>query len=54
MSIETKRALREWAYRRDALLFFQHDIAIPAGRIRPDGEGWRVEPAASLAQELHS
>ena len=54
VSIETKRALRELAYRRDALLFFQHDIAIPAGRIRPDGEGWRVEPAASLAQELHS
>jgi glyoxylase-like metal-dependent hydrolase (beta-lactamase superfamily II) len=41
-SIETKRALRDWAWRRNALLFFQHDIAIPAGRIRPEGDGWRV------------
>ncbi len=45
VSIETKRALRDWAFRRNALLFFQHDI-IPAGRIRPDGNGWRVEPVA--------
>ena len=32
-SIETKRAFRDWAWRRDALLFFQHDIAVPAGRL---------------------
>ena len=42
-SIETKRALRDWAWRRDALLFFQHDIAVPAGRLRVEGENWRVE-----------
>lgn len=42
-SIETKRALRDWAWRRDALLFFQHDMAIPAGRLRLEGENWRVE-----------
>ncbi len=44
VSIETKRALREWAWRRDALLFFQHDINVPAGRLRKDGAEWRVEP----------
>ncbi|MCX6031328.1 MAG: MBL fold metallo-hydrolase [Chloroflexi bacterium] len=43
VSMETKRSLRDWAFRRDALLFFQHDVAIPAGRIHPDGDGWRVE-----------
>lgn len=42
-SIETKRALRDWAWRRDALLFFQHDMVIPAGRLRLEGESWRVE-----------
>ncbi|MEJ5198280.1 MAG: MBL fold metallo-hydrolase [Anaerolineae bacterium] len=54
VSIETKRALREWAWRRDALLFFQHDIATPAGRLRREdgsdaerGPLWRVEPATT-------
>lgn len=45
VSIETKRSLRDWAWRRDALLFFQHDMAVPAGRLRRDGENWRVEAA---------
>ena len=31
-SMETKRALRDWAWRQNALLFFQHDSAMPAGR----------------------
>lgn len=44
VSIETKRALREWAWRRNALLFFQHDIKVPAGRLRREGDEWRVEP----------
>jgi glyoxylase-like metal-dependent hydrolase (beta-lactamase superfamily II) len=43
VSMETKRSLRDWAWRRNALLFFQHDSAIPAGRLRVDGENWRVE-----------
>jgi glyoxylase-like metal-dependent hydrolase (beta-lactamase superfamily II) len=47
-SIETKRALRDWAWRRDALLFFQHDIAVPAGRLRVEGENWRVEVVGAL------
>ena len=42
-SIETKRALRDWAWRRDALLFFQHDTEVVAGRLRREGDNWRVE-----------
>jgi glyoxylase-like metal-dependent hydrolase (beta-lactamase superfamily II) len=49
-SIETKRALRDWAWRRDALLFFQHDIAVPAGRLRVEGENWRVEAVSEVAR----
>jgi glyoxylase-like metal-dependent hydrolase (beta-lactamase superfamily II) len=44
VSMETKRSLRDWAFHREALLFFQHDVAVPAGRLRRDGENWRVEP----------
>ncbi|PKO23316.1 MAG: hypothetical protein CVU38_04700 [Chloroflexi bacterium HGW-Chloroflexi-1] len=44
-SIETKHALRDWAFRKDALLLFQHDMGTPAGRLRSDGERWSVEPA---------
>ena len=49
-SIETKRALRDWAWRRDALLFFQHDFAVPAGRLRVEGENWHVEAASAVAR----
>jgi len=48
VSVETKRWLREWSARRDALLFFQHDIALPAGRLRSDGAHWRVERVDQL------
>jgi glyoxylase-like metal-dependent hydrolase (beta-lactamase superfamily II) len=48
VSMETKRALRDWAWRQNALLFFQHDIAVPAGRLRGEGESWRVEAAGAL------
>ena len=46
-SIETRRALREWALSRRALLFFQHDVATPAGRLRREEDEWRVEPVAA-------
>lgn len=46
-SIETRRALRAWALSRRALLFFQHDVATPAGRLRREGDEWRVEPVAA-------
>ncbi len=45
ISMETKRALRDWAWRKDALLLFQHDPKVAAGRLRRDGEDWQVEPA---------
>jgi glyoxylase-like metal-dependent hydrolase (beta-lactamase superfamily II) len=48
VSMETKRWLREWSARRDALLFFQHDVNVPAGRLRLDGDTWRVEPVMPL------
>jgi len=48
VSMETKRSLRDWAWRRDVLLFFQHDFAVPAGRVRREGDEWRVEAAEPL------
>ena len=49
-SIETKRALRDWAWRQNALLFFQHDSAMPAGRLRVEGENWRVEAVSAVVR----
>jgi glyoxylase-like metal-dependent hydrolase (beta-lactamase superfamily II) len=46
-SIESKRRLREWAKRTDALLLFQQDAAMVAGRVRRASdahEGYLVEP----------
>jgi len=48
VSMETKRVLRDWAWRQNALLFFQHDRAIPAGRLRVEGENWRVEAVSAV------
>jgi glyoxylase-like metal-dependent hydrolase (beta-lactamase superfamily II) len=45
-TLETKRAVREWALEHDALLFFQHDVATPVGRLVRDGESVRVVPQA--------
>jgi glyoxylase-like metal-dependent hydrolase (beta-lactamase superfamily II) len=42
-SMETKRSLRDWALRRDALLLFQHDIGIAGGRLRFQSNEWHVE-----------
>ena len=54
VSIETKRSLRDWTWRKAVLLLFQHDVGIPAGRIGPaeaDGLPWRVEPVAALPRD---
>ncbi len=55
VNIETKRGLRDWAWHEDVLLLFQHDIGIPAGRMRQeegagktDGPLWRVAPLAPI------
>ncbi len=48
VSLETKRSLRHWAENHDALLFFQHDPALGAGRVRHEGERWQIEPQEGL------
>ena len=44
-TLETKRAIRDWAVEKHALLFFQHDLATPMGYLVREGESFRVEPA---------
>jgi glyoxylase-like metal-dependent hydrolase (beta-lactamase superfamily II) len=48
VSLETKRSLRHWAENHDALLFFQHDPAVGAGRVRHEGDRWQIEPQEGL------
>ena len=50
VSMETKRALRDWAWRQNARLFFQHDIAMPTGRLRVEGDSWRVEAVSEIVR----
>lgn len=42
VSMETKRSLRDWAWRNEALLFFQHDPTMGAGRLEREGNDFRV------------
>ena len=42
VSMETKRALRDWAWRKEALLFFQHDPTMGAGRLTREGNNFCV------------
>lgn len=42
VSMETKRSLRDWAWRKEALLFFQHDPLVGAGRLAREGNEFRV------------
>lgn len=46
-SIETKRYWQQWAIETDALIIFQHDVQIPAGKLRPAGRRFKVEPVSS-------
>ena len=41
-TLETKRALRNWAVEQNVLLFFEHDPALPTGFLRQDGEKFAV------------
>lgn len=43
-TMETKRSLRERLLEWEALLFFEHEVRTPAGRLRRAGERWQVEP----------
>ncbi|MBI3287670.1 MAG: MBL fold metallo-hydrolase, partial [Chloroflexi bacterium] len=44
VTLETKRSLREWAQRTNALLFFEHDPRIAAGYLRPADKEFVIEP----------
>jgi glyoxylase-like metal-dependent hydrolase (beta-lactamase superfamily II) len=43
-TIETKRAIRQWALEEGALLIFEHDPRFTAGYLRRTGETFEVEP----------
>ena len=43
-SIETKRFWQQWIVENDALVIFQHDTEVTAGRLRPNGRHFKVEP----------
>lgn len=45
-SIETKRYWQRWALKRDALLIFQHDVQMPAGKLRVEGQQYKMEPVS--------
>ncbi len=42
-TLEAKRAMRDWAWGKRAVLFFGHDVQIPAGRLHMDGDQLRVQ-----------
>jgi hypothetical protein len=42
-TIETKRAIRQWVLEENALLIFEHDPRLSAGRLRHTGESFVVE-----------
>lgn len=43
VSIETKRRIRDWVYEENILLIFQHDAVMTLGRMRKEGEEFKVE-----------
>jgi len=43
-TIETKRALQQWALEEEVLLIFEHDPRITAGYLRQHGDKLEVEP----------
>lgn len=42
-TLEAKRAMRDWAWERRAVLFFGHDVQTPAGRLHKEGDRFRVQ-----------
>jgi glyoxylase-like metal-dependent hydrolase (beta-lactamase superfamily II) len=44
ITLETKRKWQQWALDTNALLIFQHDPKIRAGKLVQDGERRRIEP----------
>ena len=45
-TLETKRRIRNWALAADVLLIFEHDLGVPLGRLRREGEKHWVEPVS--------
>jgi glyoxylase-like metal-dependent hydrolase (beta-lactamase superfamily II) len=43
-TIETKRAIQQWALEEEVLLIFEHDPRITAGHLRQSGDRLEVEP----------
>ncbi len=48
-SLETKRSMARWIIEHDALCVFEHDDAVPVGRLHEDGRNFRVEPVIGVA-----
>ena len=48
-TLRTKTRWREWAVERGAWLFFEHDAALPVGRLDRDGQGYRVVAEAGAS-----
>lgn len=48
-TLRTKTIWREWAAERSAWLFFEHDAALPVGRLERDGRNFRVVAEADAA-----
>lgn len=42
-TLETKRAIRDWALEKHALLIFEHDVSMPLGYLWKEGEDFRVK-----------
>lgn len=48
-TLETKRRIRDCALASGALLIFEHDPDIPLGRLRREGDEFRIEPVSHLS-----
>jgi glyoxylase-like metal-dependent hydrolase (beta-lactamase superfamily II) len=42
-TLEAKRAMRDWALQRHALLIFGHDVSTPTGYLEKEGDSFRVK-----------
>jgi glyoxylase-like metal-dependent hydrolase (beta-lactamase superfamily II) len=42
-TLEAKRAMRDWALQRHALLIFGHDVSTPRGFLEKEGDSFRVK-----------
>jgi len=45
-TLEAKRRIRDWALAAGVILIFEHDPDVPLGRLRREGDKYRVEPVS--------